>query len=914
MPPHLCYDFFTCKFSYDKLILIMESYTDGAAGPFGILRIEGRVRSKGCTKLDKAEYKIKLEEINSLAEHGDFDGAAKAADDVDWRHVRSSRTLCMIGEIYEACKRYDDSLKILKYAYKRSSASKTVLYRLAELSIRKGDFDEAKRFMNEFEQLAPNDSSIFILKYKLLRANKATLDEQIAVLQQYKDREYTERWAYELAKLYKRNGQTEKCVEECDDMILWFSEGRFVQKAMELKMQFTSLTATQQIKYESMKAANAGDKTAAAAGTTSVPAFDKAAATVSAAYQGQTAKAESLTAAPAKAAVEVAADPADGMTRVEQAVAAASESEEAVESLDLTKDKLPEQKVMSGQDHKFSLSGEMLQNRLADSIKAVFSGMRPTDQSADEVVPDIKPQVRNLEPESDDAGTGEVVREEDEEAPKTVRESEDELAFDQMMKDDQKEEQLDLDRLFAETSSNLAGEVASGNYILADTLEEDRPADAKERQIPIAASDLKQEDEELTGRETDESLGLTREFHFREELAKAMAAADHTKEDAKKNPIPRPEEAAKKTVLKAKGRLGEDLQREGAEFPGADEDLPDLDIPMEVQPEGLTSDGISDEDLLQKFGDDEAIRRELLADEEPEEGKSEEDRQKTLMNLSAVSGIEGNLEGSKDIIEHIMEEPEVFQKIPVEARKLEDNEKKALSYFAKIPGVDFQVTTALADIHNNCGDKTSKSGNVIIMGRQGSGKTRLAQGLILAVCQHLNMQAAKTAIVVADEFNQKDPAEAVSKLAGGFLVIEAAGSLSDETIDKLNRAMEFRTDDLLVILEDEKADMRAMLDAHPDFAGKFSSQITVPVFMNDELVTFAKTYAKEMGYKLDELATLALYTMIGDNQKESEPVTVSVVKQMVDKGIDRHNRKLRLGKSEKSADGRTILKEKDFNF
>ena len=212
--------------------------------------------------MDKAEYISKLEQINSLAEAGDFRGASDVADEIDWRHVKSVRTLSMIGEIYEANHRYEESLRVMKYAYRRSASSKTVLYRICELDIRTGDFDEAKKFLNEFEQNSPNDTSRYILKYKLLRAEKAPLDDQIQVLREYKNHEYTERWAYELAKLYLRNGQKEKCIEECDDMILWFSEGKYVTKAMELKMQLDSLTPSQQIKYDAAVRRQAEEKAA----------------------------------------------------------------------------------------------------------------------------------------------------------------------------------------------------------------------------------------------------------------------------------------------------------------------------------------------------------------------------------------------------------------------------------------------------------------------------------------------------------------------------------------------------------------------------------------------------------------------------------------------------------------------------
>ena len=200
--------------------------------------------------MDKAEYRIKLEQINNLAENGDFKGAAAIADTIEWKRVKSVRTLCMIGEIYEANRRYSDSEQILKYAYRQSSSSKTVLYRLAEIEIRMGFYDEAKKYYQEFEELSPHDTSRYILKYKLLRAQGAPLPEQIEVLREYKEREYTERWAFELARLYKKNGQKQRCIEECDDMILWFAEGKYVTRAMELKMQLEPLSEAQQKRYD----------------------------------------------------------------------------------------------------------------------------------------------------------------------------------------------------------------------------------------------------------------------------------------------------------------------------------------------------------------------------------------------------------------------------------------------------------------------------------------------------------------------------------------------------------------------------------------------------------------------------------------------------------------------------------------
>ena len=978
----------------------------------------------GVFALDKAEYRNKLEEINSYAEAGAFREAALIADEIDWKHVKSVRTLCMIGEIYEANRRYEDSARILKYAYKRSSSSKTVLYRLADLDIRNGEYDEAKRLINEFEQNSPNDTSRYILRYKLMRAEKAPLDDQIAVLREYKDHEYTERWAYELAKLYKKNGQKEKCIEECDDLILWFMEGKYVTKAMELKMQLTSLTPAQQAAYDARSredeknTAQVKDEHSSLTGLETV---EKAILVAADEDEEETRP-------------KVSAD--DAIQRMDQAAGSAVQ--------------IPETEISGDepdQNRQAKSGAGGFQKKLSNSIRAVFSGLRRTDEEDEDadmkIAPDkserdVAPSIpesavpvesvswvheelrksveEGQQPSSDAAvpaaenaaeekegtytfleennvaaaataagaaaaaaasllaqGTAEAgaASEQFKEVPEAGAEPEAAQAvaaagvaseqfkevpeagtasaapeeaentgkssgiagavagagiasgiaiaaaasglYKGMTDDELPEEEkpagnaddFNLDALFAETGSAFASEVASGGYVMADTLESDREqaeADAvKARQFGTGDSETAGRDqlshtENLIARETDESLGLTRELHLRDAIREEL---NRRNSEGPKSPITTPEEAAKRTVAQAYGK-----------------DLPEGNAGILYGPAGLSAtlsggDGISDEEILRIYGTDEALRSELLASDLDIPEVPEEETDEALRNLSSFSGDEGGNENT--LIENMIGEPDSFVIMPVEGRQFTEPEKKAMSYFASIPGVDYQVTSALADIHNNSGDKTSRSGNVVIMGRQGSGKTRLAEGLILITCMHLGIKAAKEAHIVADALNKKDPAEVVKRMAGGFLIIEAAGSMSDECVRKLNQAMETRTDALVIIIEDEKADMKKLLDAHPEFAEKFTSRITVPVFTNDELVTFARTYAKEEGYKFDEMATLALYTMIGDKQRDAEPMTVGKVRALVDRAIERNSRKL-FGKTTDKEDGRIVLTEKDFNF
>ena len=846
--------------------------------------------------MDKAEYRMKLEQINNLAEEGDFRGAAVIADEIDWRHVKSARTLCMVGEIYEANKRYDDSRRVLKYAYKRSSSSKTVLYRLAELDIRTGNYDEAKKFINEFESNSPNDTSRHILKYKLLRATKAPLDDQIEVLKEYKDSEYTERWAYELAKLYKRNGQKEKCIEECDDMILWFSEGRYVVKAMELKMSLTELTPMQKARYEAQKAKILEEEEAPAPAPAPEPDAENAAI--------------------------------DPMVNVEKTILAADEEDEdvhtevsaseAIEKMDTAAGRFNGGEVDTKQEKKEQPVS--LSDRLTNSIRNIFSGMRlekePDEDEDMKIVPEASEETEEAaaEPETAEAEVEKealadvfayakqaameqkqaaLETEQTGEAAETEKTEETEKAAEEApapeapapeapVKEElpMKDGEVDFEKLFAETGSALAGEVASGNYVMADTLEEDLEEAEAAAEIIRNNADAQNEpseeelaarrEAELIGRETDESLGLTREFHFSKE---EMARPAVTEEE--KTPIEDPEVAARRAVYEEQGISGEEIP----------------ETPAEVEESSVSE---ADEELMAAFAGDMEI---------PEE-------EQTLMSLAGIGEAEEETE-SDTLIKDVMGESGVFTTIPVEGRELTGPEKSVLSYFAAIPGIDSQTTAALADIHNNCGDKTSKSGNIVIMGRQGSGKTRLADGLILMTCLHLGIKAAKVGKIVADSLNSKDPAAVVRKMSGGFLIIEGAGALSEETIDRLNQAMEFRTDDLVVILEDERDDVKKMLDTHPDFAAKFTSRITVPVFTNDELVTFARVYAAEEGYKFDELSTLTLYSVIGENQKSGEPVTVGRVREIVDRAIDRNHRKL-FGKITDREDGMQVLVEKDF--
>ena len=894
--------------------------------------------------MDKAEYKIKLEQISACAESGDFRGAARTADTIDWRRVKSARTLCMISEIYEANKRYEDGMEILKYAYRRSPQSKTVLYRLTETSLRTGNLPDAQKYYAEFEQAAQHDTSRYVLKYKLLRAENAPLDEQIAVLKEYKEREYTERWAYELAKLYKKNGQKQRCIEECDDMILWFAEGRYVTRAMELKMQLTPLSESQKAKYESRLAA-----------------------------AKEAAEREALLREETKTALDAAEDNEDADVKSEETGYETGEESdeqsggvstaEMIEKMNAAADaslqgarapgRMPNVRPTARQSISGrNAGGNDMQDQLASSIRAVFSGIR--SQSGEETWESGKQDLPREDVVAEE--TAVTADEEDIDLAALFAETENSMAkavqaatsdgetdtTDEVPKaetggptsDEPSDEETDLtDEPDTNKVSGEAADVTSEtdevsdddaeddtnvfyiekNGVIEIVTSEDEP---KEEAGDVAAGEERKSDsQDLIGMETDESLGLTREFNFGRELENLSGSrAEDSKpvrtkraESKEELHIPDPEEAAVKIVSEA-ARTQEVPVDDNA---SAYENVAELSERLFA---GVTE--------ISEGGFINVVRK---TDETPAKSYGQQ-AESTAASREAANAAdvvrevpetkETVSENKNSIIEHLLDEPDMIVRMDIVPRTLDETERKLFTYFSSIPGIGEQVSLAIADIHNNSGDRTSKSGNVLIVGRRGSGKTKLADSLVLAVCKDLNITAVKSAKIIASDFNQKDAAAIVKKMAGGFLIIEGAGELAADTVDKLNRAMEFRTDDMVVILEDEKQDMKALLDRYPEFAAKFTSRITIPVFTNDELVTFGKTYAQENGYSFDEMATLALYTMIGENQKDSEPVTVGMVRDMIDKAIARSKSKKfpLFGKNQVGADGRIILREKDFAF
>ena len=767
-------------------------------------------------KLDKNEYRARLEEISQLVDRQDYKGALKIVDTIDWRRVRSARTLCMVGEIYEANKRYEDSRKLLLLAHQRAPIGKTVLYRLVELSIKMGEFDEALNYYKKFVEISPNDNSRYILKYKIYRARRSPIEDQIAVLQEYKSREYTERWAYELARLYAKAGMKESCVEECDDLILWFSEGKYVTKAMELKMRFMPLTAKQQESYNKAK----GIPVRAVEIPKTVPIREK----------------EPLNQQQDKEIEEIL-----------KSIQVGDLAQEAV-----IQPKQPED----------------LPDRVAQGLRDVF---QPKTTVAEEMETAATKEpstateeqgyiVKDLEPEDMTKGTefkpfhlgNAMTMEVKAEAPRSEMFSSD-GAKTEAFKTDTKGLEIDLEALLAETANELAQAVAE------DTEE-------------VAEEAVEEATEEVT----------------EEVVEEAEEVAEEVVEEATENILPAPAAAKAamiaenlSAVFEEKANEIEALAAEKEEEEASEEAT--REIPVEEVKEAMENI-----DFTQALEQEESHIKRVVA-------SAVDETQKSTAFQTAVEGL---------MRHHLTEE---------EHRRL-------FTYFAPVPGMTQQISEALDIAQESACDKTSQAGNIIVTGREGSGKTRLSEGLIKALCKERQMEGAKVAFITAEELNKKDPIAVVGKLSGGFLVVENAGELNGDVVEDMSKAMEFKTNRLTVILEDLKPGIRSLEEKYPEFMKKFDSRIVIPVFTNDELVSFAKTYAKDLGYKIDDMAVLALYTLIGDNQNEENPVTIGTVREMMDEAIKRASKKgRRLGKkvAKRHLDdesGRIMLYEKDFDI
>ena len=789
--------------------------------------------------MDKKEYRARLDEINSLVEKQDYREALNVVETIEWRRVRSARTLCMVSEIYEVNKRYDDSLRLLLLAYQRAPSGKLILYRLVELSVKMTDYESAVKYYNQFMKLSPNDNNRYILKYKIYKGRKNPIEDQIKILEKYKASEYTERWAYELARLYARAGMYDKCIAECDEMVLWFSDGKYVKKALELKMKYTELTDAEKEKYKELY------------GEPKAVRISRTAASVSAATQ---------------AAAKMLNQTAQTMAKPEDAVNSVK-----AEAFQLPK---PEP-VKKAESETESEAKAEAKPELAEQPKVMEM---PEFIKTPEVKPDFEPLPEIQMPE-------EIKKEIEEELEKKkaveakLQEETAKIAEEEPVKE------FDLEAALGVAAAEMAQAEKT------EAVENEAEAKA-EMEVPEGATIQLPLEEIKAARqnavETDATVDLSNVVE--EAMAEAVVTAE--------------EETAEK-VVEAETEASEEKVAEAETEEPQEEKAPESVETEESQEEQEPESAETEQEPVEVEEARESEPAQWVL-EEPVESEEENAESEAVQEIEAVTEVEPESvepESEKVLRHHLTDE---------EHRRL-------FTYFAPIPGMKEQVKEALDIAQKSACEKTSKAGNMIVTGRSGSGKTRFSESLIKALCKERQMEGAKVAYLTAEVLNKKDPAFIVDKLSGGFLAIGRASAMTAQTVENLSKAMEFKTNRLTVILEDSKAGIYTLKQDYPEFMEKFDSRIVIPVFTNDELVSFAKTYAKEKGYKVDDIAVLAVYSLIGDNQYEDDPVCVGQVREMMDSAIAKASRLGRrpgkkVAKRHLDVTGRIMLYEKDFNL
>ena len=929
--------------------------------------------------MDKYEYRAKTEQMLAYAEQKSYQKAMSIADTIDWRKVKNTAMLSTVSEIYENAGELGKARDTLFIAYDKAPSSRKVVYRLGIISLKLGHFDEAADCYEEFVKLAPKDPNQYILRYKILKAQKAPVKEQIEALEDFKHSEYVEKWAYELARLYAEAGMTSECLDECDDLILWFSEGTYVYQAMELKMKYKPLTPLQQEKYdhrndgigrkdsskrkpsfrkskerpapnpriadkvrkdvhvtdsidlpdlpEPMARTHASEPEAESQPKTRIRSTSDISTTISGASLSDALKA-GVAVASGAVAPESASDDSQmtGKMKIEEILAnwEATQRENAKilekSQEEAEKEKALREKKKEEEEEVLGATKPILSDDIRKLMEQLENGEEPeiTDEDAEDFVDDEEdeatesPEDSSKEASDTDEEDPEendfeeiVDSEEDDESDavydeEAEYEDEDDSEYDDDDEyEDEDDSEYDDDEEYEDEDDS---EYDDDEYEDEDDSEYDDDEEYEDEDDSEYDDDEEYEDEDDSEYDDDEEYEdeddseYDDEEEYEDEDEDDYQIDDELDEDHKED---------------------FDFEKESAlDIDDHDSDEDDSDF--------ADLDSFEDEEELDSSDD----YLDLEFDEKPApEPKKETSKSAPTPDIDEVLEIE---EPSEDEITERMGKFDtgfvVQGRYDLSATSeiglklgLTEEQKQLFSYFVPIRGVSEQLVEIL-DNDKRCRNRygTSRTGNILIIGRKGSGKTVLAVDIVKAIQKQRRLKQGKVAIVTGDSLNKKDIGSIIDKLNGGALIIEKASKMNDRTIRELNDMMDEQTGELLFLLEDQKKPLERMFASHREFKRKFTSRLELPVFINDELVTFGQTYAKENGYRIDEMGILALYSRIDMMQREDHAVTVAEVKEIMDEAIS-HSQKANVKHLVKRVFGRStdnsdhiILKEDDF--
>lgn len=833
--------------------------------------------------MDKYEYKVKLAQIEKLVAKKDYVTAAKIADGIDWRKVKSVTTLNMVADVYEATNRLEDCYEILNMVYDRSPVGRRVVYRMTEIATKMHDFEEAIDLYKEFVKIAPRDLSKYILKYQIYRERGSSVTDQITILEEYKTYEYDERWAYELACLYEEAGMIDRCIEECDELILWFSEGEYVAKAMELKMKYQELTASQQEKYEHR--------------------FD---------YLEQEA-ADIVEETEEENAEEVPEELQAVAEAVRESVAEAAQKPEE-------EDDTPHVSVIN--TNKFSTMN--LQEELAKGLQMILAQVE--EEAAQELEEAATEPVEEVVEETVKADTQEFIPVKEVIIPRTpvaeVEETAESVVEEAIPQEPEKEE-----KALSETAE-LKTEILKYAAVPQEPKMEQLLRTEEDGQISLAIGEENILEKQITGQMTIEEILEAWEEKKRQAKEKIEKAGESKKNavlfetgeitSLLEDFIPRtPKEDEPAEAEEAETIVSEEPEAEEVPEIPVEEESVEAPVVEEIEEE-LEDDLPQDIDFADAL---EAVLAEPQEEPEKEETVDEtsvaEELPVEIPEAEEKPAVGQHTASMLDAIERAL----AMEIAPVETsgKHLTEEQEKIFAYFTSVSGMKKQLVTLLSEDSAYAGREDSLIGNLVITGHPGNGKTTLAIDIVKAFQKQRKVKGGKLAKVTGDGLNKKEPAEVVKKLGGGALIIERAGSMNDDTVEKLSVVMEGETGGLLVILEDDSKEISSLMRKNAGFANKFNRSIDIPIFSNDELVAFGKSYAEEQEYYFDEMAVLALYDCIGVRQTSDHVVNVTEVKEFVDDAIAHAEKKskglfARLSKKRIDEEGNKLLLEEDFDY
>lgn len=868
-------------------------------------------------ELDKYEYKLKLDQMKSLTAEGKYEEAAEIADTINWRKIKNINALVKVGEIYEKVGRYDESKDVLLTAYDKSPIGRMIIYRLAEVAVRTKSFDEAKEYYQEFVEIAPHDNLKYVLKYEISKAQGADIGTLIGILEELKEQEYSEEWAYELAYLYHKAGMSEKCIDACDELILWFGDGPYVERALELKMLYQPLTKQQEDKYRTFRQRHDGvvevrpEDPLESGEIIPEPVQIKDVKMSAERFNTQNLQEE--------------------LQRSMQEIMNATEKEAVNDTMDnikkLVEDipylQIPSEKEEEPQEEEVYQHIET-DEEIDNSLKSNFQEMLVDEDGQMSLYMQggrvAEPQVSGQMSIEDVLAEWEKTKRAAEAALQEAEQRKLESAKARAL---QEAEEL-LGRL-ADVIPMLDSGLTPKDLLDQKYLSKDgQPNDSAVSMVTNMNQFLQQEIDRLSDEnaQMDEQLAAVGASPVGDYMANAGVAA----EDAAQNVV-----AAGVQELMAEEELPEIAMPEGLDDidnQWEDEDFEELDaeVPQEnaaslaehtaeqTKPEALAEA----DDTMEAGTSAEDVEAAILAETARQMAKESVEKEE-LPEIELPGDLDLGKEETAEEILPAIAEPEAFE-VPDTIGKLSKELREIFTYFVPITGMEEQLCQALtgASQHLTKG-ATAGTGNMIIQGGSGSGKTVLATSMIKALQKETGKPNGKIGKIEASVLNQKDVAALLKKVAGGCLIIEKAGDLSRETALKLSLLLEQDTSGVLVIIEDTKHGIQKALSRDDGFAAKFSEKINIPIFTSDELVSFAKSYANELGYTIDEMGVLALYNSISNIEHADRETTLTEVKEIVDKAVA-HSEKGGLKKAfsiitsrRYDEDDYIILREKDFD-